>query len=286
MYNQKLCLAISEKYPVGLAEQIRLYKKTGFEGFFVMWNKGGDEVIADCARVGREENMIFQSIHAPWGYCRAMWDENETEKAQMGVDELKHCLDLCKKHSVPVLVSHVFCGFDEDYVPTEFGLENFGKVIEYAEKLGVKLAFENTEGVEYLKAVLKRYEANEYVGFCWDSGHEMCYNYGEDLLAAFGHKLFSTHINDNLGIKDYNGRIFWTDDLHLLPFDGIADWDCNAKRIVKSGFDGILTFELNNTSKPDRHENDKYEKMPFEEYISEAYSRACRFAEKIKRLKI
>jgi len=70
-----------------------------------------------------------------------------------------------------------------------------------------------------------------------------------------------------------------------LPFDGIADWDYNAKRLQKCGYEGILTFELNKTSKPDRHENDKYNKMPLEEYVSEAYCRACRVAYKVQSAK-
>ena len=30
------------------------------------------------------------------------------------------------------------------------------------------------------------------------------------------------------------GKTFWTDDLHLLPYDGIADWDYNVKRLKRS----------------------------------------------------
>lgn len=282
MYNRRLCMGISKSYGINLTEQVRLLRKTGFEGFFVLWQKGMDEDIQDLARVAKEENMVFQSIHAPWSYCQDMWDENEKEDARKGIEELKHCLDLCKKYDVPILVSHVFVGFDIEYRPTEFGLKSYGEVIDYAESLGVKIAFENTEGIEYLKALFERYGDREAVGFCWDSGHEMCYNFSEDLLSLFGHKLIATHINDNLGIRDYYGRIFWHDDLHLLPFDGIADWDYNAKRLRECGYDGLLTFELNKKSKPDRYENDKYDKMSIEEYFAEAYIRACRLAAKVK----
>ena len=183
---------------------------------------------------------------------------------------------------MPIMVCHVYVGFYEEYIPTEIGIENYGKVIDYAESIGVKIAFENTEGEVYLKAVLDRYGNRDCVGFCWDSGHEMCYNFSQNLLAQYGHLLIATHINDNLGVKDYNGKIFWHDDLHLLPFDGIADWDELTNRIVDCGYDDILTFELNNKSKPNRHENDKYDKMPIEEYVSEAYARACKIATMIK----
>ena len=70
--------------------------------------------------------------------------------------------------------------------------------------------------------------------------------------------------------------ITWIDDLHLLPFDGINDWQGVAARLVEC--DGPLTFELTTQSKPGRHENDKYARMTAAEYLTEAYSRACRVA--------
>ncbi|MBQ8758887.1 MAG: hypothetical protein IJZ20_04255, partial [Clostridia bacterium] len=62
------------------------------------------------------------------------------------------------------------------------------------------------------------------------------------------------------------------------PFDGISDWESVAERIAKCGFGDTLIFELTVKSKPGRHENDVYEKMPAEEYIALAYARACRVA--------
>ena len=68
------------------------------------------------------------------------------------------------------------------------------------------------------------------------------------------------------------------DDLHLLPFDGIADWKYNAERLNRCGFDGILTFELLNFSKSGRHDNDFYADLPLRQYYAMAYQRACRVA--------
>lgn len=89
-----------------------------------------------------------------------------------------------------------------------------------------------------------------------------------------------THINDNLGISRFDDKISWSDDLHLLPFDGIIDWDYNIARLKKARKQEILNFELNINSKPSRHENDCYEKMSYEEYFTESYKRACRLAYK------
>ena len=98
------------------------------------------------------------------------------------------------------------------------------------------------------------------------------------MLALYGDRLFHTHLNDNLGVSDYYGRITPRDDLHLLPFDGIADWLEITRRLNRHGYQGVLSFELNNVSKRDRHENDAYGRMTPEEYLTQAYMRACRVA--------
>ncbi len=278
MYNQKLCLSLDSTYGISSEEQIRLFKKTGFEAFTGCWGDGCEDEVKSCAKVAKEENMIFHSFHAPWNYAAAMWDEACKEDARKGVVQAKGFIDMCASLEIPVMISHVFVGFGKEYKPTDFGLENYGKVIDYAEGKGVKLAFENTEGEVYLDAVLNAFKDREHVGFCWDSGHEMCYNFSKDLLGLYGDRLFATHINDNLGVKDFDGKIFWHDDLHLLPFDGIADWDYNVNRLKKAKPLDILTFELNKVSKPNRYENHKYLKMPIEEYVAEAYARACKLA--------
>lgn len=277
MWKQKLCLSTTDGSPLSTKEQIMLFKKSGFEAFFTGWKPG--EPVKEYAELADELGMVYQSIHAPFGKADDMWHGDEA-LGKAAVEELIECVHACAECGVGIMVVHAFIGFDDDRKPTEQGLERFGKVVDEAQKYSVKIAFENTEGEEYLAALLEHFKDNDSVGFCWDSGHEMCYNYSKDLLALYGDKLIATHLNDNLGISDFGGRIYWTDDLHLLPFDGIVDWDGIAKRLDRCGFNGIMTFELNIRSKPNRHENDIYTKMTIEEYIVECYKRACRVAAK------
>ena len=278
MYRHLMAMGTSEAYGVPIDEQIRLLKKTGFEGFFTPWKK--EYPVNEWAALARELGMIYQSIHAPFGGVADLW-RSDKEKAQAAENELIDCIHSCSENGVGLMISHCYIGFDGNVDITEEGLSRYGRIIDEAERCGVNIAFENTEGEEYLFALLDRYGDRKNVGFCLDTGHEMCYNFGKNLLEFFGDKLIATHINDNLGIKDYNGKIFWHDDLHLLPFDGIRDWKETADRFRKCGYKGILTFELCKSSKPDRHENDKYDRMPLEEYFAEAYGRACRFASMI-----
>ena len=273
MYGTKLCLATSAQFGISVEEQISLFKKVGFDGFFVYWAKGVD--IAAFKKIADEENMIFQSIHAPFRKMDQMWEMQDAEEA---VEELIQCLHDCYDNDIPVMVVHAYIGFTK-HEPTPFGIRNFEKVVKEAEKLKkVKIAFENTEGEEYLAALMEHFSSSEQVGFCWDTGHEMCYNHGKDMLALYGDKLIATHINDNLGIRDYDGKITYIDDLHMLPFDGIADWNDIVGRLNKYDFHDILTFELNTKSKPGRHENDVYDQMDIELYVTEVFKRACRVA--------
>ncbi len=277
MYNQKLCLGLGPVKGVAPVDQIELYHKTGFEGFFSGYNE-----LAQCRKKADELGMYYQSVHGPYHKAADFWKGGDA--AEAAVAELVACLEDCARVEVPIMISHVFIGFDVPGSPSEVGVENYGRVCQRAKELGVQVAFENTEGEEYLAAVMTLSEAYpDTVGFCWDTGHEMCYNFGKDMLALYGDRLIATHINDNLGVRDFGGRITWLDDLHLLPFDGIGDWEHAAARLNRCGYDGWLTFELGIGSKPGRHENDKYMAMNPEVYVAEAYARACRIGAMVQR---
>ena len=275
MYKQKLCLALSKGYGISYDEQIKLFKSAGFEGCAIdLSDRDADAY--KIAQTAKNEEMLISYLHAPFNKSDDMWMNGEI--GDVALAELLDHVEICSRLEIPVMVAHTFIGFDSDNIPTQIGVERYGALAVRADELGVKLALENTEGEEYLSALMKELSDIPSVSFCWDTGHELCYNYGKDMTALYGDKLAVTHINDNLGIRDYDGKITYIDDLHLLPFDGITDWNSVAGRIVKCGFEGPLSFELSTNSKPGRHDNDKYASMPIEQFVSEAYARACRFA--------
>jgi len=273
MKDVKLCLGVSSQFGIGTKEQISLFKQIGFDGFFVQWNCGTD--LQELRQHADFEGMTFHSVHAPFLKAADMWQNSTAAREAIG--ELLECAVQCSSAGVPIMVCHTFIGF-EDHSPTSFGIANYKTVAERAKELGVKIAFENTEGEEYLAALMEAFNGDDNVGYCWDTGHELCYNHGKDMLSPYGNRLLCTHLNDNLGIKAFDGTITWHDDLHLLPFDGIADWTDVAHRLNACGYNDFLTFELNTKSKPNRCENDVYDRMNIEDYICEAYKRACRVA--------
>lgn len=273
MYGRKLCMGLSRQFGLPREEQVPLLREIGFEAFFCEWEPGED--ITSLRRAADEYGMIFQSIHAPFALMHSMW--YRTEHTDTALAQLLECLRVCAGNRVPMMVVHAFIGFAL-HEPTSLGLANYERVAAVARDLGVQIALENTEGEEYLAALMDHFRGWDNVGFCLDTGHELCYNKGKDMLALYGDRLIATHLNDNLGIRDYEGAITFLDDLHLLPFDGIADWEGVARRLNRWAYEGILTFELNTLSKPGRCENDGYARMTTREYFTAAYARACRVA--------
>ncbi len=271
----KLCLGTGMGFDISTEEQIKLIKKAGFDGFFT--DMGSLENLEKYARIAKEENMIYQSVHSPFGKMDVMW-EGTPEEAEEVLSELKNCVDACQKIGVDLLICHVIIGM-ERHTPNEAGAERFRNLSEYAKEKGIKIAFENTEGEEYLEAVFEKCKDLDNVGFCFDSGHEMCYNFSKDMLTPYGDRLFATHLNDNLGMKDEKIKT-WYDDLHLLPFDGIADWENIVKRLKKADCPRCITFELVSTNKPERNAHDIYSGLDFIQYVSMAYERA----EKIRKM--
>ena len=274
MYKQKIGISVGSNEPNGL---IKLIKNIGFEA--ISFSSGELNNVKRMVNTARSEGLIVEYLHAKFGEVHKMWWDSEKDSNE-SIGILLNDLEICRECSIDKMVVHVWIGFGYTFGETKYGLENYAKIVNKAKEYGIRICFENTEGQEYLYALMDYFKDDDTVGFCWDSGHEMCYNYSEDLLKDFGDRLLVTHLNDNLGISRFDGVTYWTDDLHLLPYDGVADWDYNVERLKKSRKLEILNFELGKNSKPNRHENDQYAKMSDEEYFTEAYKRACKIAYK------
>lgn len=275
MYKQKIGISISNDYTAPISDVLAIIKGVGFDAVSPLWKEKSK--LAETVAAAKALGLQIQSLHAPFYKARDLWscDASISEPA---MEELFRVVDFCYEHSIPITVVHTWIGFDYNFDKSTLNYDTFDEVVRYAAEHNVKVAFENTEGEEYLFALMDHFKDNDTVGFCWDSGHEACYNKSEDLLLRLGDRLIMTHLNDNLGISRFDGKIYWTDDLHLLPYDGIADWDYNIARLKKSKHMDILNFELLINSKPNRHENDAYARMSLSEYFTEAYKRACRIA--------
>lgn len=273
MNKTKLGISLKNSYPLPIAQVIRIIAESGFDALSPVNKNGAD--IKGIVSTAKECGLVLQSLHAPSSRSVDMWKEDK-ECSKLGMAQMLESLELCNEYEIPIMVAHIWQGYEPVDIPKAAGLENHGKLIDKAREYGVRIAYENTEGEEYLFALLENFRNNDTVGFCWDSGHELCYNGRKDLLGRFGDQLIMTHLNDNMGVASPEGKIFRTDDLHLLPGDGIGDWEYNIERLKKAKRQEILNFELSLDSKPDRHENDRYAAMPLKDYFAEVYSLASK----------
>lgn len=268
---------MAKQYKLGIAlmgDHVNMIGQIGWEAFFTGWDRNNIERWAnEAARNG----LIYQSIHSPFGgqhKVSYMWQDREEGK--FVTDQLIECVKDCAKFDIPVMVIHPFIGF-RDHTPTQIGLDNYARVVEVANKVGVKLGFENVEGEEYLAALMEKFWNEPSCGFCLDTGHEQCYNGGKDMMALYGEKLCHTHFNDNLGIilpPDAPIENTWHNDLHLTMGDGIVDWKGVMDRIDASPYEGPLICELTRGNKPGRHDHDGYAAMTMEGFYAFALERA------------
>lgn len=278
MINQKLCLGINENFDISEEQQISLFKQTGFEKYFIdIYSK---ERTLQIAKYAKNEGVEAEFVHGPFHGIRDLWKPGE--EGERFTDYFISMIETTAQINCPIIISHVFQGFYTGEKPTDLGIERIYKILKVSKNLGVKVAFENTEGEEFLNYVFKNFSVNDNAYFCFDSGHEICYNKGKDMLSLYGDRLIALHLNDNLGVRSYDGTITWHDDLHLLPFDGIVDWNNVIKRLHDLNYNGTLTLELDRHNKPNRHNSDKYLKMSIEEYVAEAYQRACKLGRMFK----
>ncbi|MBQ7591269.1 MAG: sugar phosphate isomerase/epimerase [Clostridia bacterium] len=254
MSEKKIRSGISTGMGLGKsdAELIPMIAEAGFDAFFTGWSDGSD--IRSLAALGKECGLEYQSVHAPFQRMDRIW--NEGEEGDAAADELIRCLHACAENGVGIMVAHSIIGMDK-HSPNMLGVSRFAKVVYEAEKCGVTVAIENVEGIEYLIKLRDSLGMSPAVGYCWDTGHEMCYNACADVPALFEGKLVCLHLNDNMKQTDPD-VITWLDDSHLMPFDGLADWTGIAARLDRENFNGCMMYELTSRSKPGRHTHDIY----------------------------
>ena len=267
----KLVLGLGNAYKVTPLEEIKIFHEVGWEGFFSGWCYG--ENIESYAKLADELGMYYQSVHAPFHRVDKIWDDEGID-GDKAVEEQIECIKQSKAVGVDLVIVHAIIGM-EKCTPTALGLKRFEKIFTAAENNGVTVALENTEGEIYVEALMKEFGSSDNVRFCIDTGHELCYNGGRNIIGKYADKVVCTHLNDNLG--QTGDIITWHDDAHLMPFDGIADWNGIAARLKAAGYKGDITLELTSANKPERHTHDRYAHLDCKGFAALALEKAKQF---------
>jgi len=196
-----------------------------------------------------DTRLTLHSLHAPiaaeyakgnWreGYSLAAADEPRRKRA---VEETMAALGVAALVPYRVLVLH--CGVPappglaaDNHVPSL--IRSLEELAPVAEGVGVRLAVEvipnalSTPGslVNLLESDL---DAGD-LGICMDVGRARLMGDVVDAIETCSGHLLTTHLHDN------RGR---TDD-HLVPGQGVVDWDAALLAFQKVGYDGAWMFEL------------------------------------------
>lgn len=196
----------------------------------------------ECDKIGLE--LTF--IHAPYFVNEPFYiHTNEFWKSDLTYLPLYEAtmttIDGVAESGVGLLVMHVSGGWNAPPV-SDVGFSHFDRLVEYAMKRNVRIAFENIRNVGNLAAIMDRYERISNVVFCYDCGHEHCYTPGVRFLDFYGKKTVCTHIHDNPGRDPADW--YKDNDIHIMPYDGTVDYQQMIDEMDKYGYEGPLTLEM------------------------------------------
>lgn len=210
---------------------INAIKEAGFKHVFIEWyNK--DWEISQQQQLDYVRKLGLNVIFAHLGYQKInnIWLEGEIGEGF--VERYKNDLKLCRENDIDLVCMHL-TSKSEAPEPNKIGLKRFQEIADYAQELGIKIAFENTKIKGYQEYILKNIK-NDNVGICLDSGHLHAHFKDELNFDLFKDKIFCVHLHDNHGEKDE----------HLIPFEGTIDWNWLMDKLIECNYKGPVTMEL------------------------------------------
>ncbi len=222
-------------YVYSFEEKLRYIKEAGFSHICTWWDntfEGIDGDIKTHRNLAEKHGLTLEHSHISYYGSDNLWfgtDDGDTiEKRHIEV------INLAGECGIPTLVMHPF----EVYAPEggNYGIfmDRMKRISECAHKNSVRLAVENLGEQEYLRKIVTALADNEYVGICFDSGHNNVTNHNDySLLTDFPEKIFALHIHDNNALKDQ----------HYLPFEGNADFGAFINAMANTDFAGSLMLE-------------------------------------------
>ena len=199
------------------------------------------EVKEFCQRYGIEISVLHASNDLSWP---------EEEKRREQIDLVKRNVEIADYLEVGIVILHDgWCEYPEEKLPEVFGWisEGFKECCEYAEKYGIKLAFENhgifsSRGDPMLELVKSVDRPN--FGVNYDPGNFAIM--GEDpvkagkLLAPY---IIHSHLKD---VVEEKGKLKYT-----AIGDGFVNWKEVLSILHEINYKGLLTVEYEGDLPPE-----------------------------------
>ncbi|HHU12747.1 MAG TPA: sugar phosphate isomerase/epimerase [Clostridiaceae bacterium] len=207
-----------------------------------------EQYVEELAETGRRCNVIFVQSHLPY---YDIFAENDPNKAKMMEELIRRSIIASSRLGVKWTVTHpgtYYRAGQDMSVSLERNLEYYSKHVDTAREYGIGIALEND--FEYKSApyqhifcaniyeqvnLIDSFNDPEHVGACYDFGHaNLVGGFHRQNLNILGKRVKAIHVQDNKGLEDE----------HLLPFHGNIDWKEAMAGLADIGFEGDLTFEI------------------------------------------
>lgn len=260
MNKKGICLYFG--YSIKQGESQKLIKKHGFDSIITIADKKlnwQNASIKKQVKSCKKNCLELSSLHMSYfgKDLTKFWQEgkygNELEKSLIKDVKIAH------RYKFTCVVVHLAGE------PSKIGFERIRRVLKYCEKYNIPLALENIGWFKTLKATFENIKS-DYLKFCFDIGHQNCFEPEIDNLSFFGDKLITLHLHSNMGQKDE----------HTLKKYGNIDWENFAKRIAKLNPNINLDYEiLMHTRHCERADN----------VLEEVYNEACELEKMIEKYK-
>ena len=220
----------NENENVSVKDTIKAIKEAGFDGVFVQWyNKDWEVSQEEQLKFCKEVGLEVPFVHLNYNRIRDIWADGPA--GDEVIEEYIDDLNKCKEYGINLVMMHVIpYGIKPE--KNIIAVKRYQRIVDYAEKLGIKVAFENTRYFGFLEYIFE-YIKNDNVGICFDSGHYHCHFKDKFSWNLFRDKIFILHLHDN------NGE--W--DEHKLPFDGNLDWNDVANKLKDANYKGVISLE-------------------------------------------
>jgi len=228
--------------------------------FFNLPEKEFKNQILKERKIIESAGVIVHQAHGPWRYPpKDFIEEDRAERFESMCKAIRGCAYL----GTDKLVIHPIMPFganssENAELMKEINFDYMSRLCEVAKEYGVIICYENMPfpllpitTSKHIADFAKKINSDNFK-VCLDTGH--CLVCGEspaDAVRYIGKDLLSAlHVHDN------NGKA----DKHLIPGEGIADWNAFADALYEVGYDGVFSLETEIAAGHAPEEQDRLER--------------------------
>ncbi len=192
-----------------------------------------------------EAQIKISQVHGPWRWPAkdATKEEQEERMDKMKKSIYGTALLGCKNWVVHPIMPYGVQEKDTKYAEQTWHMNYIfmSELLKTAKQYGVTICLENMPLTSFSlgspSEVLKFVKTmdDENLKICLDTGHAAVYKETTPANAVreLGKEIRVLHIHDNNGI----------DDLHLLPYFGVIDWQDFGRALKEVEFQGVFSYE-------------------------------------------